>query len=278
MKYIDWKYTKKIEDKFRKALEVLCDIFEKISIETNGNISEYENKMNEFQNTIQYNDYINHIVERMVTPLDISNQKTWRKASEKSTQGKYFYSLLLNEIDKNLSFSIKSIILDNVNLIKTLPNDTAKKVLNNISELTFSGLRSSEIAKIISKETNKHSRASARLIARTEVAKTQSALTRVRSEELDINWYVWRTAQDGNRVRKSHRNMEGVLVNWNNPPSPESLVNEKNVGYYHAGNIWNCRCYSEPLIDLNDVRWPHKVYYDGKIQNMTKEQFLKISI
>lgn len=61
---------------------------------------------------------------------------------------------------------------------------------------------------------------------------------------------------DGLRVRKSHRIMEGVLVNWNMPPSPERLAGEKDVGNYHAGNIWNCRCYPEPLISVDDIRWP----------------------
>lgn len=67
--------------------------------------------------------------------------------------------------------------------------------------------------------------------------------------------------------------MEGVLVNWNEPPSPEALAGEKSVGNYHAGNIWNCRCYPEPLIEIDDISWPHKVYTNGKIQTMGKMQF-----
>ena len=67
--------------------------------------------------------------------------------------------------------------------------------------------------------------------------------------------------------------MNDVLVSWNNPPSPELLVKEKDVGRYHAGNIWNCRCYSEPLIDIDDVKWPHKVYINGSIQKMSKARF-----
>ena len=71
-------------------------------------------------------------------------------------------------------------------------------------------MRASDIAKIIQDKTKQHSRASARLIARTEVSKTTTALTKARCNNLDIHWYVWRTAEDGNRVRKSHRIMNGV--------------------------------------------------------------------
>ena len=154
--------------------------------------------------------------------------------------------------------------------------DVAEKTLFDVEKYTLQGLRASEIAAKIEKYTVQHSRASAKLIARTEVSKTTTALTRARSENLGINWYVWRTALDGDRVRKSHRNMEGVLVRWSEPPSPEKLVGEKDVGNYHAGNIWNCRCYPEPLLEPDDVRWPHRVYMQGTIQSIAKQKFLEI--
>ena len=44
----------------------------------------------------------------------------------------------------------------------------------------------------------------------------------------------------------------------------------------NAGDIFNCRCYPEPLTDINDIKFPHKVYYGGTIRHMTKNQFLKI--
>lgn len=171
---------------------------------------------------------------------------------------------------------IQNQMIENVSLIKTLPEDVASKVVHDIAESTMKGMRAESIERLIRDKTNQHARASARLIARTETAKTQSALTKARSEQLDLRWYVWRTSLDGNRVRKSHQIMEGVLVNWNNPPSPEELAGEQSVGNYHAGNIWNCRCYSEPLLEINDVKWPHKVYLNGQIKMMGKREFEQI--
>ena len=275
MKFTAWKTYLKVEREFRKSLYYLTSLFEKISKETKGNLNAYQEAMDKFQNSIQYKNYINSIIKKMVTPLAVENQKTWREAAKRANRSSYIYKLLMEELNNGLEQVINSQISQNANLIKTLPNDVANKVTRDISKLTFSGLIASEIEKIIKDKTNQHSKASARLIARTEVAKTQSALTQARAENLGLDWYVWRTALDGDRVRKSHRNMEGVLVNWNNPPSPEELVGEKYVGNYHAGNIWNCRCYSEPLLELKDVKWPHKVYYNNKIINMTQEQFVK---
>ena len=42
------------------------------------------------------------------------------------------------------------------------------------------------------------------------------------------------------------------------------------------GNIWNCRCYPEPLLEVDDVKWPHKVYIDGQIKMMNKNEFMEV--
>lgn len=273
MKFKVWKGQLRVEADYRKALDVLCDIFESIAKSSGSDQEKYRAKMLNFQNSQAFNKYIESTVRRMVTPISVANMRTWRLASKKSTKGKLIYDLLTKEVNVNNNYIFEDQIRENVGLIKTLPQDVANKVVRDIVDEAIKGKRARTIETIIREQTSKHARASARLIARTEVSKTTTAITKARSEALDLKWYVWRTALDGDRVRKSHRNMEDVLVAWSNPPSPEKLVGEKDVGNYHAGNIWNCRCYPEPLIDIDDVKWPHKVYYQERIQRMTKSQF-----
>ncbi len=276
MKYSIWRQSRRIENEYLKSLYTLCDMFKKIAQSVEGDQALYVQRMNQFQSSYQYQKYIMSAVKRMVTPIADINAKTWREAARKSTRGRFLYDLLVEELQQGKDVLINDQLLENAALIQTLPNDVAEKVVKDIAEEALKGRRARSIEQIIRQETDKHSRASARLIARTEVAKTQSALTRVRAQTLDLQWYVWRTALDGNRVRPSHRLMEGVLVNWNDPPSPEELVGEKSVGHYHAGNIWNCRCFSEVLVDIDDVKWPHKVYRNGQIQTMSKSEFMKL--
>ena len=273
MKYDQWKMTRRIEEDFLKSLNFLSTLFEKIAIISGNDVNLFQSKMQIFQNSVPYDNYINDVVKRMVTPLAARNYETWRKAARVSTRSHFLYTVLMEELKQGIKKDIDSQVISNAALIKTLPSDTAQKVVRDIEEYALSGLRAEEIEKLIQDKTRQHSRASARLIARTEVSKTTSALTKARSEELGLRWYVWRTLEAGDRVRKSHRIMNDVLVSWNNPPSPELLVKEKDVGRYHAGNIWNCRCYSEPLIDIDDVKWPHKVYINGSIQKMSKARF-----
>lgn len=276
MRFNLWRRARSVENEYLKSLFILCDMFRKIAESSGGQQAEYVQKMNAFQNSYQYEKFIMSAVKRMVAPLDVDNMKTWRQAARKSTRGKFLYTILQEELQQGAEQIINAQILENANLIRTLPNDVAQKVVKDIAENALKGKRAVAIEDVIRNQTDKHSRASARLIARTEVSKTQSALTQARAEQLDLRWYVWRTALDGDRVRKSHRIMEGVLVNWKDPPSPEQLVGEKNIGYYHAGNIWNCRCYSEPLLEIDDVKWPHKVYSNGQIKSMGKREFESI--
>lgn len=276
MTYKDWKRIKTVEKEYLNTLLKLVKIFKKIANSSGNDQQKYIDSMNSFQNSMQYEKFINSAVKRMVLPLDVGNQRTWREAAKKATKGKFLYRLLMDELKQGTGQIIQKQVMENVLLIKTLPNDVAQKVVSDILENSLKGARAESTEKIIRVKTDQHARASARLIARTETAKTMSALTKARCEQLGLRWYIWRTALDGTRVRLSHRIMEGVLVNWNNPPAPEELVGEKSAGHYHAGNIWNCRCYSEPVLELEDIRFPARVYYNGQIVMMNKSEFEQI--
>jgi hypothetical protein len=72
--------------------------------------------------------------------------------------------------------------------------------------------------------------------------------------------------------------MDKTIIPWTNPPDPEQLNHERHdYGHYHPGQIFNCRCYSAPLIRIDDVDWPHKTYWDGQIQMMNKSRFIELT-
>jgi uncharacterized protein with gpF-like domain len=43
-------------------------------------------------------------------------------------------------------------------------------------------------------------------------------------------------------VRESHAEVDGEVFNWNNPPT---LSDGETT---HPGEIYNCRCYAEPVL------------------------------
>lgn len=105
------------------------------------------------------------------------------------------------------------------------------------------GTRQTELADQI-ENLGDVTRSRAVLIARTETARASTVLLQARCEEVGVTHYIWRTARDG-AVRPGHRVMEGRVCEWANPPA----VRENDAIYYHhPGEIWNCRCYAEPVV------------------------------
>lgn len=221
--------------------------------------------------------YAQATATKMVTHLFTDAGRTWRQAARKNSQGRMIYEALQKELNGPIGGAVRHQILRNAEIIKSLPFDISNQVTEHIFTESLKGTRTSDIAEQIKAFFPETTKAKAGLIARTETGKTSTALTQARSESLGVNWYVWRTSQDS-RVRDAHRLMSGVLIKWTNPPSPEELKGmRKTFGHYHAGEIFNCRCYPEPIIDLDLINWPALVYVGGSIQRMTRKQFENIA-
>ena len=212
--------------------------------------------------------------EAMATSLFHDGARTWREAAMRGSKGRTIYLLLQKELARRNEIS--AIVDRNSKLIKSMPDRIAQKVSQDMANGEFSGKRPEELVEQVLARWPQLTRAHAKLIARTETSKASTALTRARAESAGFSWYVWKTSEDA-RVRGSHRHMDGVLVSWSDPPSPEALIHMKNYGQYHAGDFPNCRCYPAPLIDYEDVSWPHKVYHNGRIQMMTLAKFKKLN-
>ena len=150
---------------------------------------------------------------------------------------------LRNELQNAPTGNVVRLFLnEQVRLITSLPIEAAKRVHDLTLDGITEGKRASDIATRIL-ETGNVTKNRATLIARTEVARTASALTMARATHIGATHYYWRTSSDAD-VRKSHKKMNGKIIEWANPPKVD-----ENVEPYHAGMIWNCRCYAEPILD-----------------------------
>ncbi|WP_207953230.1 phage head morphogenesis protein [Paenibacillus agricola] len=232
--------------------------------------------MRAFANSKGFLAYAQATAMKMVTHLFSDSGRTWRQAAAKNSQGRRIYEALQKELAGPLGAAVMHQVNRNAELIGSMPLDLARKATQHILEESLKGTRSSSIAEQLKLLFPDMSNAQAALIARTESSKTSTALTEARSLGMGVHWYVWKTSEDS-RVRDSHARMDGVLVNWNDPPSPELLDGMKSYGHYHCGGIFNCRCYPEPVIDLDLIAWPAKVYRNGSITRMTRKQFEQIA-
>ena len=217
------------------------------------------------------------VASRMVTGLSKANYKSWREAAFKSGNGRRIFGGLKQELaETHVRRTLERIARENARLITSVPQDIARVITLHSIKAQSEGKRAGEIEREIRELAPRLAESKVRLIARTEIGRAESTITQVRSEQMGLPVYVWETSDD-ERVRKSHRNMAGVLVPWNDPPAPERLVGERStLSNYHAGACPNCRCLSLSLVSLNEIGWPHKLYGHGVIRVVTRREFQRL--
>jgi SPP1 gp7 family putative phage head morphogenesis protein len=212
------------------------------------------------------------IAKKFLFNLLRNNKSKWLEASRGTKRARQIYIALQREMHGPVGMMVDALIDRNAFFITTAPLDISRVLTRKIMREQQKGRRANEIANDIQEMLPGVAKNRVNLIARTETSKASTALTRAQSYELGLEWYIWRTSKDS-RVRSSHAHMEDVLIKWADPPSPELLVRQPNMGRYNAGEIFNCRCYAEPVIDLDDIKWPHKVYTNGRIVTMSRATF-----
>lgn len=137
------------------------------------------------------------------------------------------------------------LLQEQVTLIKSLPTKAGERAQQLARDGMIGSRRAEDVAADIA-NIGDVTEARAMLIARTETAKSSSTLTQARATAVGADSYIWRTAQDES-VRESHAEMEGEVVRWDSPPTLSDGTTT------HAGQIYNCRCYPEPIFsDLLD--------------------------
>lgn len=275
MKPEGWQAKRRIEQDYDRAIRRLIDKSWEIA-EDKSNPFDLVDVIRRLIRSKLFSEYATAVARKMITQTFYDTARTWRQAAKGGSQGRMIYETLRNEMQGPVGDTVYALIERNAKIIRSQPFSIAEQLTKYIQAETFKGNRHEQIAQELLVKFPQITAKKAAVIARTEASKAHTALIQARADQLGLAWYIWSTSQDA-RVRNSHAHMEGVLCRFDTPPSPELLAGERNVGAYNAGEIYNCRCYPEPLIDINDVSWPRKVLYGGKIITMTKKQFKKVA-
>ena len=273
-----WSPRRLLEDQYkgsmRKLLRCVSNLVDGINPQTP---EEFLSTIDRLVTMDFFQEMAQIAARRMVTGVANENALSWREAAQKSHRGHEIYQMLLAEKRGALGSRIAQIVDENAKLISTFPQAISNNVAHWIEGEWTRGRRAQDLMEEMKTKYFGYSDARLMLIARTESSKASEALTAARCEVMGIPWYIWRATHDA-RVRLAHHKMDGVLCSFREPPNPERLAGEKrDYGAYQAGCLWNCRCASEPLLQLDYVQWPAKVHYQARIQRMTLHQFRMIS-
>lgn len=273
MKPKDWKPKSAVEHRLYSSIQKVVKPV-KFILKHKKTLEDIIKALMEFASSPEWQQHAQASAMKMVEGVAIRNARTWREAAVKSTRAHEIHMLLKNEFKHNKVFS--SLIDSNSQLISSIPSSIASEVVKHIASETIAGKRNEEIIAYLQKIVPGLTENRARLIARTETAKTQAAITQVRSQALGLHYYKWETSQD-QRVRSSHKHMQGVICSFDSPPNPEVLDGKKNqFGSYGPGTVPNCRCYAAVIVDPDFETFPAKIAIQGKIVSISKKKFLEL--
>lgn len=230
--------SKKAEQDFARHLRKIAakvgHLVEQFDPENPEEMTELEHMLQQYAEVIK--PWARAVSRRMLTDASRRDEKEWKKISKQMSVS------IRRETQRNnpVGRVLRALHEEQVSLITSLPLEAAQRV----HELTIKNLSTGGRAKEIAKEilrSGEVTKSRANLIARTEVARSSSMLTQARAETIGSEGYIWRTSHDQD-VRQAHKKMEGKFVRWDSPPHLEDGT------VTHAGQIYNCRCYPEPVI------------------------------
>ena len=254
----------KAERRYMRLAQKVKALVEGIVKNSTG-VGELKDKLRALTNNPTFKQFCEEEVSQIVTMLATGQKKSWRAAASASSKGRNIFKALMDELKEiPIQSEVNRIIKQNSKLISTVPADVAEKLSKLAMKRQFQGIRPEEITKEILEKAPHLTEAQAKRIARTEAGKAATALIQARAKNLGLEFYIWKTCKD-ERVRDSHKLMQGVVCRWDDPPDPETLAGEKSAGAYHPHGIYNCRCEAAIVVDEYDLKFPVRVHRLGSI-------------
>lgn len=205
----------------------------------------------------------------------LSKQKgLWKKYYEAAKKNKL--GILTTSYSDYEKAQFAAAVKRNFKMIKSIPQDVLEtfkeKGVETVIQQTVDGsVGRKTFEKFLSDKGAKH----AKLIARTETAKLQTAIIEKRATDLGSICYRWSSTKD-KRTRQSHKDMNNVIVLWRNNLEERPYLDGM---YGNAGEFPNCRCRTEPIFDDRDLTQSTYNIYDYRtkvVRKISKQELVKI--
>lgn len=174
-----------------------------------------------------------------IDDLGLRAQRYTRTEWQRQLQGAMGVNLTA---DPDLGPMLESFRKRQGDLITSLAQDKIARV-KRILRKAGANARVEDITKLIREQTGA-TQSRAALIARTETTTLTSKMTQARHQAAGIHSYTVSTSQD-ERVRESHRALEGQKFEYGKPPIVDGLP-------FVPGQTFCCRCVALPVLPGED--------------------------
>ena len=138
------------------------------------------------------------------------------------------------------SESLKQAISTNIALIENIENIQITRLENAVKSSITGATNFQSLVNEVDSQA-RQGKAYAEFVARDQVAKTHSKITKEKSIGAGFTGYIWRATND-ERTRPDHAAQDGKFFRWDKPPI---LIN----GALDPGEDFQCRCIAEPAFE-----------------------------
>lgn len=188
-------------------------------------------------------------ITRVATEVDL-----WSKKQHRNTIS-HILGVNILENDRSLSAAIDMWVKQNVDLIVNISLQEKIIIEQLVSDAFKNGRSHQELQDALEDHWKDRDKRKtnwvpgfsvpyrAELVARDQIGKLNGQISNLRQEAVGVERYIWRTALD-ERVRDSHKVLEGKIFYWNSKDGPQP---PPQIG--HPGNDYRCRCYAEPILE-----------------------------
>ncbi len=138
---------------------------------------------------------------------------------------------------------LKTKYTENLNLyIKNWTDEAVVRLRGQIEENATQGYRAESMRQAIIAEYGVSAK-KAKFLARQETGLMVANYREANYKEAGINFYQWSTSGD-QRVRDSHKELNGQIFSWSDPPIVDPLRGRRA----HPGCDFGCRCVAVPVL------------------------------
>ena len=147
------------------------------------------------------------------------------------------------DMNKEQEEKIRKDYTESVHLeINSLSQEATERLRYRVEDAVGQGMRAEDLRGVLMSEHGVMANR-AKFIARQETGLFVAKYRQVRYEDAGINRYQWSTSAD-DRVRKDHRDLNGRIFSFDNPPITDQATGARN----NPGEDFGCRCVALPVI------------------------------
>lgn len=182
-------------------------------------------------------------------------------------------------VDEAMKDDLDVMVMESASYIKSIPSYLVGHVANRVVQ-HFKGTPMPEGRTLRQqiKEEFKVSDGRAKVLARDQTSKMNSAITAIRQVNLGIDCYIWKTVEDErvvgrpgglypynpkNKLHRNHYIMQGLLCKWadadvySDDKGKTWKQRTSEMPHNHPGDDIMCRCRAAPFIDIEKlkVKW-----------------------